>query len=63
MKKKNQNLTEITKKISEEVLSQLDDEQLKQIAGGEKGTVEDDELDETCGLSAVCSTCNTKAIE
>ncbi len=53
-------LDELAKKISREVLSQLDDEQLKQIAGGARDDFSD--ADETCSNSVLCYSCNNAAV-
>ncbi len=45
-------------KIDRETLSQLDDEQLRQIAGGAKGgSTDDPDEEETCTTSGTCSNC------
>ncbi len=49
-------IDELAKKISREVLSQLDDEQLKQIAGGARDDFNN--ADETCTASSNCKSCN-----
>ena len=45
------------KQIDEETLSHLDDEQLKEIAGGAKGESPDDENEASCWFN----TCNAEA--
>ncbi len=53
-------IDDLAKRISREVLSQLDDEQLKQIAGGARDDFND--ADETCTASSNCKSCNAAAV-
>lgn len=52
MKEEKKNL----KQIDEETLSHLDDEQLKQVAGGKRNDP-DDEDDESCGSAGCQGSC------
>ena len=59
MNKHKAKVDDLVKKISKEVLSHLDDEQLKQIAGGATDENPDAENEDSCGITS----CNTRAAQ